>query len=70
MTSYRAATFEDASIFVHDVERSLEKLSEFDKKLIAKIVLQEYRHEEGLAGQGAHIAELGSLLIRGLALTL
>ncbi len=46
VTSYRAGTFEDAAIFVHDVERSLEKLSEFDKKLIAKIVLQEYPQEE------------------------
>jgi len=46
VTSYRASTFEDAVIFVHDVERSLEKLSEFDKKLIAKIVLQEYSQEE------------------------
>jgi hypothetical protein len=46
VTSYRASTFEDAVIFVHDVERSLEKLGEFDKKLIAKIVLQEYPQEE------------------------
>ena len=46
VTSYRASTFEDAVIFVHDVERSLEQLSEFDKKLIAKIVLQEYSQEE------------------------
>jgi DNA-directed RNA polymerase specialized sigma24 family protein len=46
VTSYRAASFEDAVIFVHDVERSLEELSDFDKKLIAKIVLQEYSHEE------------------------
>jgi DNA-directed RNA polymerase specialized sigma24 family protein len=46
VTSYRASTFEDAVIFVHDVERSLEELNDFDKKLIAKIVLQEYSHEE------------------------
>ena len=46
VTSYRSSTFEDAVIFVHDVERSLEKLCEFDKKLIAKIVLQEYPQEE------------------------
>jgi DNA-directed RNA polymerase specialized sigma24 family protein len=46
VTSYRAATFEDAVIFVHDVERSLEKLSDFDKKVIAKTVLQEYPQEE------------------------
>jgi hypothetical protein len=46
VTSYRSFTFEDAVIFVHDVERSLEKLSDFDKKWIAKTVLQEYPQEE------------------------
>jgi hypothetical protein len=46
VTSYRSATFEDMVIFVHDVERSLDQLSEFDKKLIAKVVLQEYPQEE------------------------
>lgn len=52
VTSYRASTFEDAVIFVHDVERSLDKLSEFDKKLIAKIVLQEYSQEEAARQMG------------------
>jgi len=33
-------------IFVHDVERSLEKLSDYNKKWIAKTVLQEYSQEE------------------------
>ena len=46
VTSYRAGTFEDSVIFVHDVERSLEKLSDFDRQLIAKVVLQEYSQEE------------------------
>jgi hypothetical protein len=46
VTSYRASTFEDSVIFVHDVERCLERLSEFDKQLIAKIVLQEYSQEQ------------------------
>jgi len=46
VTSYKASTFEDSVIFVHDVERSLEKLDEFQKQLIAKIVLQEYSQEE------------------------
>jgi hypothetical protein len=52
VTSYRSSTFEDSVIFVHDVERSLEKLSEFDKKLIAKIVLQEYSQEEAARSLG------------------
>jgi hypothetical protein len=46
VTSYRVSTFEDAVIFVHDVERSLERLDAFDKKLIGRIVLQEYTQEE------------------------
>jgi DNA-directed RNA polymerase specialized sigma24 family protein len=46
VTSYHAGTFEDAVIFVHDVERALERLDEFERKLIARIVLQEYTHTE------------------------
>lgn len=46
VTSYRAATFEDVVIFVHDVERSLEKLDWFEQQLIARIVLQDYSQEE------------------------
>ncbi len=46
VTSYRAGTFEDAVIFVHDVARGLTKLGSFEHKLIAKIVLQDYTHNE------------------------
>ena len=46
VTSYRAGTFEDAVIFVHDVARGLAKLGSFDHKLIARIVLQDYTHNE------------------------
>ena len=46
VTSYSASTFEDAVIFVHDVDRSLEKLDWFEKELIGKIVLQEYSQDE------------------------
>ncbi len=58
VTSYRASTFEDAVIFVHDVERSLEVLDEFERKLIARIVLQEYSQEEAgrLLGCGLRTA--------------
>ena len=46
-------------IFVHDVERSLEELNEFEKKLIAKIVLQQYSKEEAgrLLGCGYRTVE-------------
>ena len=33
-------------IFVHDVARGLERLSEFESKLIAKIALQDYTQNE------------------------
>ena len=46
VTSYRVSTFEDAVIFVHDVERSLQQLDTFSQQLIARVVLQEYTREE------------------------
>jgi hypothetical protein len=46
VTSYTVSTFEDAVIFVHDVERILERLDAFDKKLIGRIVLQDYSQDE------------------------
>ena len=46
VTSYQVTTFEDVVIFVHDVERCLEKLDDLERKLIAKIVLQEYTQDE------------------------
>src|SRR5579864_6690709 len=38
--------FEDVVIFVHDVERCLEGLDDFSREVIARVVLQEYTHEE------------------------
>jgi len=46
VTSYTVSTFEDAVIFVHDVERILERLDAFEKKIIAKVVFQDYSQEE------------------------
>ena len=46
VTSYRATTFEDAVIFVHDVARGLERLKGFENKLIVRIVLQDYTQNE------------------------
>ncbi len=46
VTSYRMSTFEDAVIFVHDVERCLERLDEASRQLIARIALQEYTQTE------------------------
>ena len=46
VTSYSVSTFEDVVIFVHDVDRSLERLDWFEKELIGKIVLQEYSQDQ------------------------
>jgi hypothetical protein len=39
-------TFEDAVIFVLDVERCLDKLGSLDRELLSRIVLQEYTQAE------------------------
>jgi len=46
VSSCRVGTFENAVIFVHDVEHSLDQLDEFEQQLIAVIVMQEYTHDE------------------------
>lgn len=42
VTSYTVVTFEDRVIFVHDMEKCLERLDEFSKQLIARHILQEH----------------------------
>lgn len=42
-------TFEDAVIFVLDVERCLEKLNSLDRQMLGRIVLQEYTQAEAAA---------------------
>lgn len=46
VTSYRIVTFEDAVIFVHDIEKCLEQLDDFSQAVVARVVLQEYTQEE------------------------
>jgi hypothetical protein len=46
ISSCRVGAFEDAVIFVHDVERSLEQLDDFEQRLIATIVMQEHTHDD------------------------
>jgi sigma-70-like protein len=49
-------TFEDSVIFVHDVERCLERLNRLERELVCRIALQEYTLAE--------TAELTGLSIR------
>lgn len=46
VTSYRMSSFEDGVIFVHDVERALDRLGEFPRQVLALVVFQDYTQEE------------------------
>lgn len=46
VSSRRVKTFEDAVIFVLDIERCLDKLGSVERALLSRIVLQEYTHVE------------------------
>jgi predicted DNA-binding protein (UPF0251 family) len=46
VTSYRMASFEDAVIFVHDVERALAQLDGFSREIIAVVVFQDCSQDE------------------------
>ena len=46
ISSHHAPSFEDAVIFVHDVERCVEALDPFSRTLLARVVLQDYGLEE------------------------
>lgn len=48
-SSRKITTFEDALIFVLDVERCLERLDRMERQMITKIVLQEYTQAETAA---------------------
>jgi hypothetical protein len=49
VSSRRVRTFEDALIFVLDVERCLGRLNPIDRQIITRVVLQEYTHAEAAA---------------------
>src|SRR5512146_3333899 len=44
--SYRVQSFEDAVIFVHDIERCLDRLDHRSRQIIARVILQEYTEDE------------------------
>jgi DNA-directed RNA polymerase specialized sigma24 family protein len=54
VSSRPVRTFEDAVIFVLDIERCLDKLSHLDREMLSRIVLQEYTQTEAadLIGMG------------------
>ena len=68
ITAYRVGTFEDAVIFVHDMERSLEQLGEFERSLIAKIALQDYTQDEAALQLGCWRRTIGRRYVEALDL--
>ncbi len=48
-------TFEDAVIFVLDVERCLDRLGALDRQMLSRVVLQEYTQSEAAALMGMSI---------------
>lgn len=55
VSSRPITTFEDALIFVHDMERCIKSLPSLDRDIITRVVLQEYTQTEAavLLGMGS-----------------
>lgn len=51
-SSYRLRSFEDAVIFVFDIEKCLKRLDGFSQEIVARIALQEYTQLETAAMTG------------------
>jgi hypothetical protein len=49
VTTYTVVTFEDRVIFVHDMEKCLDRLDNFSRQLIARHILQE--HDQAASGR-------------------
>jgi hypothetical protein len=45
ISAYTATTFESRVIFLHDMERCLDRLEDFDRQIIARVCLQQYDHD-------------------------
>jgi hypothetical protein len=56
VSSYTTHTFEDAVIFVHDVERCLELLPKHWQMVIARLFFQQYSNEEAAALMGCGLS--------------
>jgi predicted DNA-binding protein (UPF0251 family) len=46
VTSYSVTTFEDRAIFVHDMEKCLNRLDELSRQILARVVLQGHDRDE------------------------
>src|SRR3984957_10085770 len=52
-------TFEDAVIFVLDIETCLSKLGSLDRELLSRVVLQQYTQDEAASMLGMSIRTVG-----------
>ena len=59
-------TFEDAVIFVLDIEKCIERLGELDRELIGRIVLQEYTQPETAVMLGMSARAVSYKFLRAL----
>lgn len=64
----RESWFEDAVIYVHDIESCLESLHHFDQQVISRVVLQEYAQEDAARLLGCTARHLRHRLAVGLDL--
>jgi len=55
VTPYTAVTFEDRVIFVHDMEKCLDRLDKFSRDIIARHILQE--HDQAETARLLHCAQ-------------
>lgn len=66
VSSRRVRTFEDALIFVLDVERCLKRLSVFDRQMLTRIFLQDYTQAEAADLLGVSVRTLCTKLPQAL----
>jgi predicted DNA-binding protein (UPF0251 family) len=59
-------TFEDRVIFVHDMENCLDRLDDFTREVLGRVVLQEYEHEEAAQLLGCTRMTVHRKLLEGL----
>lgn len=58
VSSRKVKTFEDAVIFVLDIENCLKKLGMVDQAILSRVVLQEYTYEETAAMLGVSVRSI------------
>lgn len=59
-------TFEDALVFVLDVERCLKRLDLLDRQILSRVVLQAYTHDETAVLLGMSVRTVANRLGRAL----